>query len=81
MHPEEEKVNKLIEEFNSILELAEKLNEVDTKNIDATSHVHGATNIFREDKRSDFTAKEKILSIMPENSGTYIKVPIVIEQE
>ena len=34
---------------NSILGYVERLNEVDTSGVEAMSHVHGATNILRED--------------------------------
>lgn len=35
--------------LNSILDYVKRLNEVDTSNVEAMSHVHGATNVLRED--------------------------------
>ena len=35
--------------LNAILGYVQRLNEVDTTNVEAMSHVHGATNVLRED--------------------------------
>lgn len=35
--------------LNSILEYVQRLDKVDTSSVEAMSHVHGATNVLRED--------------------------------
>ncbi len=36
--------------LNSILEYVQRLNQVDTSQVAPMSHVHGATNVLREDR-------------------------------
>ena len=59
----------------------EVLNKVDIDGIEPLSHVHGITNVFREDKTEELLTSEKALSNVPDKSGTFIKVPIIIDQE
>ena len=42
-------VEKFSKELTSILQYIEKLNEVDTSNVEPTAQVTGLTNVFRED--------------------------------
>ena len=45
----EEEAEKLTNDLDAIISFAEELNELDTENVEPTSHVLDMKNIFRED--------------------------------
>lgn len=67
-------------EMNKILGYVEKLNELDTNNVDPLSHPIENTNIFREDKTKSSTDREKALGNAPDKTSEHFKVPKVISQ-
>lgn len=77
----EERVAQLSERLTQILSYAEKLNEVDTEGVEPLSHVHGAVNVYRDDVSEEYENKEQILANVPDRSGAFIKVPLIIDQE
>ncbi|MCB0328807.1 MAG: Asp-tRNA(Asn)/Glu-tRNA(Gln) amidotransferase subunit GatC [Bdellovibrionales bacterium] len=68
-------------DVNGILNYIRKLQELDTETISPLSHVHGSHNVFRRDEQEDYDKREKILLNVPERSGNFIKVPLIIDQE
>ena len=74
-----EEREKMTEELNQILEHFEKLSELDTENIEPTSHVLPLENILREDTLKPSLKREEALSNAPQRSSTCFKVPPVIE--
>jgi len=77
----EERTALVSERLTNILSYIEQLNEVDTDEVEPLSHVHGAVNAYREDESEEYENKEQILANLPERSGNFIKVPLVIDQE
>lgn len=75
----EEERKKMTDELNQILEHFEKLGELDTENIEPTSHVLPLENILREDTLKPSLKREEALSNAPERSSACFKVPPVIE--
>jgi len=67
------------EQLSNILHYIEKLNELDTKNIEPTSHVLEVKNVFREDERRESLSIEDALRNAPCRFGSYYKVPKIIE--
>lgn len=66
--------------FASVLEYVEKLNKVDTKGIEPTSHaIEGISADLREDKAVKFSAVDEILNNAPKKKGRLVEVPKVIE--
>ena len=78
LSPEQQK--KYTEELQSILGYMENLDKIDVSKVAPTSHVHGATNFFREDVAQDSLSIKDGLSNTPDTSGRFIRVPIIIEQ-
>jgi len=76
--PEEKK--PLTDKLNSILGMVEELKKVDLSGVEPMSHVHGSSNIFREDQKVDSDIHEQAFQNVPDSSGRFIKVPIIIEQ-
>ena len=75
--PEEEE--RLTGELNRILEYMEKLNELDTDQVEPTSHVVPITNAFRRDAIHPFPFQEELLAPAPQLRDRYFQVPRIIE--
>jgi aspartyl-tRNA(Asn)/glutamyl-tRNA(Gln) amidotransferase subunit C len=64
----------------SILTYISKLNEVDTKNVQPTSHaLPTLKNVFRKDASRPSLEVEEALRNAPSREGDFFKVPRVIE--
>lgn len=64
----------------SILSYIDKLNEVDTKDVSATTHVLPTLkNVFRKDSLKSSLEVEAVLKNAPSKEGDLFKVPQVIE--
>lgn len=66
-------------QLNAILKYAEKLNELDTDNIEPTTHVLHVSNVMREDEVRDSLPIEKVMHNAPEEEDGQFKVPAVME--
>lgn len=75
-----EEKKTLVQQLNRILEYVEKLNELDTSDVEPLSHVIPLTNVFREDKVKPSLPVSEILKNAPARSDKFFKVPKVIEQ-
>ena len=76
---DEEKANKLAGDLNSIFEFIEKLNELNTENVEPLTSVANTTLRFREDEVESQNIREKILSNSPDNNEDFFVVPKVVE--
>ncbi len=65
-------------QLNQILKYVEKLNELDTENVEPLSHPVEGYNIFREDKIKPSISREFALKNAPDSDGEFFKVPKVI---
>jgi aspartyl-tRNA(Asn)/glutamyl-tRNA(Gln) amidotransferase subunit C len=65
-------------QLDNILSYIEKLKEVNTENISATSHVFAISNAFREDTAGQSLTREDVLRNAPEKNEEMFKVPKVI---
>ena len=75
----EEEAEKLTNELDAIISFAEQLNELDTENVEPTSHVLDMKNIFREDVSKPGLPVEEVLKNAPDHENGQIKVPAIIE--
>ena len=75
--PEEEQV--LTEQLDKILQYMEKLNQLDTANVEPLAHVVDIVNAFREDKITHEPSTETLLSNAPAREKNFFKVPKIIE--
>jgi aspartyl-tRNA(Asn)/glutamyl-tRNA(Gln) amidotransferase subunit C len=76
----EEEKKTLVSQLNRILDYMEKLNELDTSNVEPLSHVIPLTNVFREDKVKPSLPVQEVLKNAPAKSDKFFKVPKVIEK-
>lgn len=70
---------KLTLEMANIILYVDKLNELDTSNIEPKSHVIPIRNVFREDEVKESYDREKILANAPSKEEGCFKVPKVVE--
>ena len=66
-------------QLEGILNYMEKLNELDTKDIEATSHVIAIDNITRDDVPAPSLAREEALLNAPDKTEKFYRVPKIIE--
>jgi aspartyl-tRNA(Asn)/glutamyl-tRNA(Gln) amidotransferase subunit C len=66
-------------QLSSILGYMEKLNELDTKDIEPTSHVITLTNVMRDDSPADSIPREDALMNAPSHTDKFYRVPKIIE--
>ncbi len=65
-------------DLERILDLAEKLNEVNTEGVEPLIHMTEAVNVLREDDVVEEISKEEALRNAPRKDSDYFKVPKVI---
>ncbi|KXG44942.1 Asp-tRNA(Asn)/Glu-tRNA(Gln) amidotransferase subunit GatC [Tepidibacillus infernus] len=75
----EKEVDIYTEHLNSILEFAQKLNELDTEHVKPTSHALDLSNVLREDEKRDSIPREVALKNAPDHRNGQFKVPAVME--
>lgn len=77
LSPEEEAT--FTEQMNAILQYADKLNELDTENVQPTTHVLQVSNVMRDDVVKESLSQEEALLNAPEDEDGHFKVPAVLE--
>lgn len=70
---------KMAEELTEILRYMEKLNELDTRNVEPLSHPLELANVLRPDRAEPSLAVEEALQNAPSRQGGFFKVPKVIK--
>ncbi len=71
-------VEKYTRQLNDILGYVEKLNQLDTASIVATSHAVEVANPMREDEVKPSPVIEEVLKISPDHEGPFFRVPRVL---
>ena len=72
---------KLSKDLENILGYVKQLNEINTQDIPATSHVLPIENVFRADEMEPQAVIEEALKHAPDSEGRFFKVPKIIEGE
>ncbi|MCB0736137.1 MAG: Asp-tRNA(Asn)/Glu-tRNA(Gln) amidotransferase subunit GatC, partial [Bacteroidetes bacterium] len=68
------------EEFQKMLNFIDKLNELDTTNVEPLIHMSDAVNSFREDEPNNSISHESALKNAPDKDSDYFKVPKVLNK-
>lgn len=74
-----EEEQTLTGQLNAILKYADKLNELDTENIEPTTHVLHVSNVMREDETKESLSIEQVMRNAPDEEDGQFKVPAVME--
>lgn len=75
----EEEKEKLIEDLNSVLRYVEKLNELDTDDVEIIVNPYYIENKFREDEIKSSMELSSVLDNAPDKLEEYVVVPKIIE--
>ena len=73
------KANKLAGDLNSIFDFIEKLNELNTDNVEPLSSVAETTLKLRADEVKSKNIRDQILKNSPEENEDFFVVPRVVE--
>ena len=73
------KANKLAGDLNLIFDFIEKLNELNTDNVEPLTSVAETTLKFRADEVKSENIRDKILKNSPEENEDFFVVPRVVE--
>ena len=75
----DEELERMASELEKILDYIQKLEELDTANVEPMTHVHLGTDALRDDVLEKPLSRKAALSNAPDTDGTYFRVPKVID--
>lgn len=75
----EEEKEQAKKDMGSMLDYIDKLNELDTSNVEPMSHVFPVHNVFREDVVVNGDDRENILKNAPEEKDGSFSVPKTVD--
>lgn len=75
----EEEAEKFTQHLDAIIGYAELLNELDTENVEPTTHVLDIYNVFKDDTPRSWGTQEEILKNAPDVRDGQFRVPAIIE--
>lgn len=75
----EQEKEMLTGQLSNILTYVEKLNELDTKDVEPTAHVLDVRNVMRDDAAALSLDQDRALANAPEKAAGHYKVPKIIE--
>ncbi len=75
----EEEKRLFSQQLSSILTYIEKLKELETTQVEPTTHVVPLQNVFREDEVKPSLPREAALRNAPERTEGFFRVPKIIE--
>lgn len=62
----------------TIIDYIEKLNELDTKDVEPTAHILGLNNVFRDDEATEPLTDQDLINDSPAHSKGHYEVPKII---
>lgn len=74
-----EEQSAMSEDLGRVLGYIEMLNELDTTDVEPTSHVLDLVNVTREDEHRPSLSVEAALGNAPDRAGNFYRVPKIIE--
>lgn len=72
---------QLMADMTRILDFMDKLNEVDTSNVEPLVYMTNEVNVFREDVMKHEITHEEALENAPAHTADYFLVPKVLEKK
>jgi len=74
----DEEKQKFVSQFNQILDYMEKLNELDTVDVEPTYNVLDLQNVMRKDNVKTWLTQDEALANAPKKKHGFFSVPKVI---
>lgn len=78
LHLDEKELAVMTEQLDTILSYVDKLEELDTKGVEPTTHAFSKVNAFREDVVKKSLPQDKSLKNGPVQDSTSFQVPKII---
>ncbi len=75
----EDEVEEFTGQLSAILDYVEKMNELDTANVEPLAHCLPVSNVFRADSVKESLGTEKTLANAPQRDGEFFKVPKILD--
>ncbi len=77
---ENEAKEQIIKDMNNMLSFIDKLNEIDTSNVEPLIYMSDELNVLRDDEVKQEITQAEALKNAPKHDSDYFKVPRVIEK-
>ncbi len=77
----QEEKDQLEGDLNKILQMVEKMEELDTSKVDPLVYISEEVNVFRPDEVNNQMDRKAALSVAPKQDGEHFKVPKVIDKK
>ena len=71
-------MEKFSKQMGTIISYIEKLNELDTRNVEPTAHILGLNNVFRKDAATKPLADQNPINNSPAHNKGHYEVPKII---
>ena len=71
-------IERYTHDLGQMLSFVEKLDKLDLKNVEPTSHAVSVTNVFREDEAKVSVVRDKVFETSPSVEDNLFKVPKII---
>ncbi|GAI57046.1 unnamed protein product [marine sediment metagenome] len=75
----EAEVEEFTGQLSAMLDYVEKMNELDTGNVEPLAHCLPVSNVFRTDSVKESLGTEKTLANAPQRDGEFFKVPKILD--
>jgi aspartyl-tRNA(Asn)/glutamyl-tRNA(Gln) amidotransferase subunit C len=73
--------NEIKSDLSNVLSFIEKLNELNTENIEPLIYVNEDVNVLRKDIQETSITKQEALKNAPQHDSDYFKVPKVLQKK
>jgi aspartyl-tRNA(Asn)/glutamyl-tRNA(Gln) amidotransferase subunit C len=80
LHFSEEEKREIRSDLQRMIAFIDKLNELNTDNVQPVLHMSDGSNVFREDEVHGSVTREEALKNAPASDGVFFKVPKVIKK-
>ena len=77
----EDEREKFAKELDDVLDYIEKLDELNTDDVEATAYPIPLRNVLREDKIEESLATDEVMKNAPKKIGKQFKVPPIMGEE
>ena len=74
----EEDKKRFSNDLSNILDHVEKINKLDTSNVEPTAHILDIHNVYRKDEVRESMPVEEIIKFAPKSRDNFIVVPKVL---
>mgnify|MGYP006303092283 CR=1 FL=1 len=75
----EQEIVEFTDQLSAILEYMEKLDEVDTEDVEPLAHCLPVSNVFREDRASASLGSDAALANAPQRDAQHFLVPRILD--